>query len=241
MKCKNCGYIFNGDFDACPYCGTIQKEKSESVLHRNIKIGEHNILTVRGILNTILINAFLIAFCVDWIFFTFSSSITLLAFAICFGLMTIISILYNYNSLISAVERINAFLLAVIIICSLLPSIFGQDLRSLFAFFVLPIYLIVISIVFAILLIKRRGAKFRPIVADLLFTFHFLLSLTTLIFLLIHYNNSSIDSWFMIPNLELAQPIIIFAGFVISSLLIMNYNLVLFFNAIKKAKYIYGK
>ena len=93
MKCDNCGFIFNGDFDKCPYCGAVQSVKDKNILHASVPLGRHNSVRLRTIFNVFIINVFLLLFFVDWLVFDFQYRITLFSFVGCFG--TVLALLQN--------------------------------------------------------------------------------------------------------------------------------------------------
>ena len=97
MKCENCGFIFNGDFDKCPYCGQVQNVEDKNILHTSVSFGRHNSVRVRTIFNVFFMNVFLLTFFVDWLVFNFEYRITLFSYIVCFGAMLIFSILYAFK------------------------------------------------------------------------------------------------------------------------------------------------
>ena len=241
MKCNNCGYIFNGDFDKCPYCGAIQSTEDKNILHSSVALGRHNSIRVRTIYNIVFINLFLSSFFVDWLIFNFQYRISLFSFVICFGAILMLSLFYSSKSPISSFERVNIY-----IICSLLvgcgSALFNNlDLRPWFGFLFIPAYLLIASIVFIFMLLFGRGKKFRPVVAELVMIFHLLLSTAVLVIFLVGLLSNKYCGWALVPNMLIIQKIVVYGSFGLSALLFMNFNLVLFLSIFNKVKYIYGK
>ena len=241
MKCDNCGFIFNGDFDKCPYCGAVQSGKDKNILHTTIALGHHNSIRVRTIFNIIFVNIFLLSFFVDWLVFDFEYRITLFSFVFCFGAILILSILYAFKSPLSVYERIDLYFIVALIIAAVSAQYGSIDLRALFGFVVIPLYLLVSTSIAAILLIVGRGKKFRPIMTEWSMVLRLLLSIAALVLFLIALLSEKHCSWAIIDNFVLLQKIAIFGAFGIAILTFLNFNLVLFLSIFNKVKYIYGK
>lgn len=241
MKCDNCGYIFNGDFDKCPYCGAVQSTEDKNILHNSVPLGRHNSIRVRTIYNIIFVNLFLTSFFVDWLIFNFEYRISLFSFILCFGAILMLSLFYNSVSPISSFERVNLYIIFSLLIgCG--TALFGNvDLRPIFGFLVIPAYLLAASIVFTVMLLIGRGKKFRPLVAEVIMIFHLLLSTAVLVLFLVGIFSNKYCGWAVIPNLLIIQKIAIYGSFGLSVLLFLNFNLVLFLSIYNKVKYIYGK
>lgn len=241
MKCDNCGYIFNGDFDRCPYCGKAMSVEDKSILHASVSLGSHNSIRVRTIFNIILFNMFLTGFFLDWLVFNFQYRITLFAFIFCFGSMLVVSILYAAKSPLSVYLRADLFVISALLIASASAQFPFGDYRALIGFLVLPLYLLTSSIIFVFMLLKGRGKKFRPVVTELSMLFHIGLIIAALVLFLIGFLSQKTCLWALLPRLEVFQQIAIYGAFGVAMLLFINFNIVLVLSIFNKVKYIYGK
>ena len=241
MKCDNCGFIFNGDFDKCPYCGMAQSVKDKNILHTTIALGHHNSIRVRTVFNVVFVNIFLLSFFIDWLVFNFQYRITLFSFVICFGAILILSILYAFKSPLSVYERIDLYFIVALIIAAVSAQYGSIDLRPLFGFVIIPSYLLVSTIAATILLIVGRGKKFRPIMTEWSMVLRLLLSVACLTLFLIAVLTSKHCMWAIVDNFILLQKITIYGGFGVAVLSFLNFNLILFLSIFNKVKYIYGK
>jgi hypothetical protein len=241
MKCNNCGYIFNGDFDKCPYCGQVQSVEDKNLLHASVALGKHNTIRVRTILNAIFINLFLLSFLIDWLVFNFEYRISLFAYVLWFGAILIISIMYKAKSPLTVFERIDFYIIVGLLIASGSAQFGGVDLRAMFGFMILPSYFIVSSIVFIIMAIFGRGNKFRPVVTEWVMILHLLLSIASLVIFLVGVFSPSGCKFALLDNMLTLQKAIIYGSFGLTTLLFINFNLVLILSIFNKVKYIYGK
>ena len=241
MKCDNCGFIFNGDFDKCPYCGAAQSVKDKNILHTTIPLGHHNSIRVRTVFNVIFVNIFLLSFFVDWLVFNFQYRITLFSFVICFGAIVILSILYAFKSPLSVYERIDLYLIVALVLAAASAQYGSLDLRALFGFLIIPLYLLVSTLIAAVLLIVGRGKKFRPIMTEWSMVLRLLLSIACLVIFLIAILSNKHCAWAIIEDFVVLQKIAIFGAFGVAILTFLNFNLVLFLSIFNKVKYIYGK
>ena len=241
MKCEKCGYIFNGDFDKCPYCGTSQGAENQNLLHSTVPLGQHNSIRIRTILMIIFLNLFLVSFFVDWLVFNFQYRITLFSYLVCFGAVLITAILYAPKSPLSIFERIDFYLIVGIIIAAASLKLPSFDGRVLFGFVVLPIYLLVTTLLYVLLLSKGKGKKFRPIVTEFAIIGRLLLAIACLVIFLVGVFSASSCKWALMENLVLVQKITIYGAFGIMTLLFLNFNLLLILNIFNRIKYIYGK
>jgi len=241
MKCDNCGYIFNGDFDKCPYCGKVQSVEDKNILHANVPLGQHNNIRVRTILNIVLINMFLTLFFLDWLVFKFQYRVTLFAFVVCFGALLVVSILYAAKDPLSVYLRVDFFLILSIMIAAASAQFPFGDYRSLIGFLVLPAYLLISSIIFIFMLLRGRGKKFRPFVTEFSMLFHLAIVIADLVLFLIAFLSQKHLLFALLPGLEGLQQFSIYGAFGVAILLFLNFNIVLILSIFNKVKYIYGK
>ena len=241
MKCDNCGFIFNGDFDKCPYCGAVQSVEDKNILHTSVPLGRHNSVRVRTIFNVVIINLFLLTFFIDWLVFGFQYRITLFSFVICFGAILALSILYAFKSPLSFYERADLFVILALIVASVSAQYGTLDLRAIFGFVVIPSYLLISSLVAIVLMVFGRGKKFRPIMTEWSMLLRLSLSIACLVIFLVAILSNKYCSWAIIDSVVTLQKIAIFGSFGVSFLTFLNFNLVLFLSIFNKVKYIYGK
>ena len=241
MKCSNCGFIFNGDFDKCPYCGQVQSVEDKNILHTSVPLGRHNSVRVRTIFNVFFINVFLFSFFVDWLVFNFDYRITLFSFIVCFGAMLIFSILYSFKSPLAVYERADLYFIIVLILAAASAQYGSLDLRAVFGFVVLPAYLLVSSLIAVSMLVMGRGKKFRPIVTEWSMLSRLVISIACLVIFLIGLLSDKYCAWAVIENVVILQKIAIYGTFGVTVLTFLNFNIILFLSIYNKVKYIYGK
>ena len=241
MKCDNCGFIFNGDFDKCPYCGAVQSVEDKNILHTSVPLGRHNSVRVRTIFNVFIINLFLLSFFIDWLVFGFQYRITWFSFVGCFGAILALSIMYAFKSPLSFYERADLYFIVALIIASVSTQFGSLDLRPIFGFVVIPLYLLISTIVAVVLMVMGRGKKFRPIMTEWSMLLRLALSIACLVIFLIGLLSNRFCGWAVIDGFVLLQKIAIFGSFGVAILTFLNFNLVLFLSIFNKVKYIYGK
>ncbi|MFA5283536.1 MAG: hypothetical protein WC366_03435 [Bacilli bacterium] len=229
MKCNKCGLVYNGKVQKCPYCGNEFNKRSHNFLLHEISIGRDAEIAVKTIISIALINIFLALFIVDW-FFAFRYTLTLYSFVMVFGIITILSVITNHSSLMSAYERIDFFLLMSIVFMCL----FLQRYEALILNFVFPIYLVISSISAAFFIVITRK-HIRPIRFMLSGIFHWLFSLTLFILALIP------DLSFMaLRDYQSIGRITVFSSFVLSSLLILDMAILFSVKILSQVKKRYG-
>jgi uncharacterized membrane protein HdeD (DUF308 family) len=156
--------------------------------------------------------------------------LTLYSFVMVFGIITILSVITNHSSLMSAYERIDFFLLMSIVFMCL----FLQRYEALILNFVFPIYLVISSISAAFFIVITRK-HIRPIRFMLSGIFHWLFSLTLFILALIP------DLSFMaLRDYQSIGRITVFSSFVLSSLLILDMAILFSVKILSQVKKRYG-
>lgn len=253
MKCENCGYISSREFYRCPYCGHVHEE-SEDVLKTRLSFGVGFSIQIRTIIYAVLFNLFGASILIDW-FLGFKYAITLWSFIVCFGAMTIISIVFMRKKiLVSICERIDFFLILALILASVLCRFDGVfDLRVLMATIVIPAYLLFATMVSIYLLFRRKASQMRPLLTELLLIVHAFIATILFVFLLVNkysvqagINNPAFS--FMqygmtkdnLTTMYIVEEVLIFLSFGISWAYLINYNVILVGVIARKVKNIYG-
>lgn len=230
MKCSNCGLVYNGKAQKCPYCGNEFKRHTHNFLLHAISIGRDAEMTIKTIIFIVLINVFLASFLIDW-FFAFKYALTLYSFITVFGIITFLSVFTNHLSLMSVYERIDFFLLLVVV-CA---CIFLRQHEAIILNIVFPIYLIATSLSAAIFIFITKK-HIRPIRFMLSGIFHWLFSLALFILALI----PNLSFMVLTQNQNIGK-LVIFISFAFSSLLILDMGLLFSIKILSQVKKRYGK
>ncbi len=253
MKCQNCGYISSREFYRCPYCGHIHEEEGD-ILKTRLTFGGGFSIQVRTILYGMVFNLFALSVMVDW-FLNFKYSITLWSFIGCFGILSLISIIFMKRKLlISIVERIDIYLLVCLILGCALCKIDGVfDLRTYVIGFALPGFLIASTLFSIVLLFDKRASSLRPLVTALLLFLHAIIATVLFIFLMVNkycveggmenppfaFLQFGMTKGNMTP-LYIVEQLLIFGAFGLSWAYLINYVIILVSFIFRKVKNIYG-
>lgn len=257
MKCEKCGFIFNGNFDVCPYCGAVQSKTNGNILHNPVKILANNSVRLLTVINVILLNLFFISVILDgFLPFAFGEHlpfiyrITPVSFAVCFGIMTLLSCFYKKKPLLSNYERIDIYIISSIVVFGLLgyPGMkefsFTTGFSTTMIMIVLPLYLILSIIFMTIFSILQKNIRFRPIVTELLVITHLLLATSVLTMFFIGYGlDGTMFNKFCLLNNDstVFQVLVVSICLGLNILYFVNYNIILIATILSKVKYIYGK
>ena len=163
------------------------------------------------------------------------------SYFICFGVILAISIMYAYKSPLAVYERADIYCIIGLLIASVSANFGSIDLRPLFGFVVMPIYLFLSSISAVVVLILGRGKKFRPIMTEWSMLARLVFSIACLVIFLIGLLSNGSCAWAINADLLVMQKITIFGAFGVAMLTFLNFNLILFLSIYNKVKYIYGK
>ena len=254
MKCKNCGFISNKDFYRCPYCGQIHEEEGV-VLKKSVKIGSEFSIQLRTVFYIFFLNIIGIAVLADW-YFNFSYSLSLWAFIVCFGAITVISVSSAKRNNISTIEKADFFILISLMMCCGLCRIDGLfDARKYFPGIVIPSFLIVASILSIILIFHRRSShsKLRPLWTEALLLFHVVIMVIIFVFFMV--NKYCVENGVENPPFAYLQlgmtkghptvlynieQTLIFIALGLTGFYFINYNVMLVGYILRKVKNIYG-
>lgn len=187
MKCEKCGFIFNGEKDTCPYCGSKIKEAPSNFLHSSTSLSANTSIKNISIISIILINLFAISFFVDWAL-GFTYKFTLIGFFLFIGLLICLLIIYKKKSLCSIYMSLDIFLIFLIFLASLFGNFVSTNLIGLFAGVVLPIYMIASTIGLVLILWIPKKKTFSPVWLVLYLFFKVLVGLTLFILGTIYKN-----------------------------------------------------
>lgn len=254
MKCEKCGFISRKDFYRCPYCGNLNEEQLDG-LRTRVNIGHDFSVRVRTIIVASVVNLFLLSIFVDW-YFNFAYSITLWSFMVLFGSLTIMDIATTKKkSVITAIEKIDFFLLCTMLISCGMFRIKGVfDLNMYFPTIILPAFLLLATLISTIFLFIRRRSKVRPIWTELLLAFHLIIAIIIFTFFLInkycieggasyipfHYMQLDWSGSGPKTPLYLISEALIFACFGMSLITLINFNVVFVAYIYRKVKNLYG-
>ena len=228
MKCEKCGFIFNGEKDTCPYCGSKIKEAPSSFLHSSTSLSGNASIKNISIISIILINLFAISFFVDWSL-GFTYKLTLIGFFLFVGLLISLLIIYRRKTPSSIYMSIDFFLILLIFLGSLFGNFGSINLTGLLAGVVLPIYMIVSTVGLVILLFVKRNKSFSPVWLVLYLLFKVLVGLTLFILGIIYKNTGGSSLAFFdvsnfitfMPSTDLVRLLCI-AAFGITALVFVN-------------------
>ncbi|HBF68540.1 MAG TPA: hypothetical protein DDW20_04380 [Firmicutes bacterium] len=176
MKCSRCGFTLSNDFDRCPYCGNFIAKSSTSPFDTKINFTDNISVKTKTLIYVILINILFAGVLVDW-FLNFKYGITVLSYFVSFGSMLVIEFISKKTSPISSFEKINFFILGLLILMSGLGKIENVvDARPLVVGIMFPSYLILSNIVMLLCLFFAKGGnkKMHPFIT----TFAVLVNLT---------------------------------------------------------------
>ena len=253
MKCPNCGFISKKDFFRCPYCGRIHEEDKEGIRTR-INFGSEYSIQIRTIIIILVINLFLASLLLDW-YFDFAYSISLWSFFVLFGSLTIVDITTRKKpSLITSLEKIFFFFLAFLLLSCGMFQIRGVfDFRMYFPSIILPAYLVVSMVVSTVFFFAKEKSKLRPIWTEVLFAFYLTIAIILFVFFLVNkYCIMNGVEKIPFPYLQLdsvngsrtplytASEVLIFAGFGLSLINLINFNIILVGFIFRKVKSLYG-
>lgn len=253
MKCENCGFISTKDFYRCPYCGHIHEDQTEG-LRTRVSFGHDYSVQIRTIIIALVINLFLVSIFVDW-YFNFAYSITLWSFIVHFGSLTILDIATTKKkSLITAIEKVDFFLLCTLLLsCGLLRIEGVFDLRAYVPSIMIPAFLIVATIICTTFLFLRKRSKVRPIWTELLLAFHLTIAIVTFVFFLVNkycVEAGIANAPFRFMQLDMVagsktplytlSEILIFTSFGLSMVTLINFNIVFVAYIYRKVKNLYG-
>jgi hypothetical protein len=188
-------------------------------------------MSVRSIIYIICVNFFLLGIILD-LFFGFYSGyyFSIYGYAIGFGLMTIVGVLTRSKGLMHAFERINLFAVGLfILLVILLPTHFVT-----IAYFVIPLYFIISTIIATTFCIaERKSIQPLKTIGDGLL--NWLFSLVILIFLLLSLDFQSAET------ITLLNKIIVYVSFIATSLFLFNTTLFIAARVISETRRPYGK
>ena len=161
MRCKACGFIYNGPEIKCPYCGNFVNNEKENFASRKYSFLGLIELTGIQIIGIVLINIFLIAlgvnFAVNADYFWF-----IYVGLACETIYLTIKIIFLYKNAITAIRKFDLIVSFFIIIW--LVSIDGNDIV---ASYIVPCYVSLISFTEFLLIVIFKKIKF---VRNLFFT-----------------------------------------------------------------------
>lgn len=247
MKCSRCGFTVSNDFERCPYCGNYIGGNTSNTLNSRINFTSNISIKLRTFIYVILFNILFAGVLVDW-FLNFKYGITVLAFFISFGSMLIMEFINKKASPISSFEKINFFILGLLILMSGLGKIDNViDLRALVVGIIFPSYLIVSNIAMLLCLLFNKGdnKKMHPFIT----TFAVLINLTfsTILFAFTLVNKYSgpfnIPQEAVFPFLEEYAPasnILNYIAFGFNVLFFINFVLIFIAFISSKVKTKYG-
>lgn len=249
MKCGNCGFVSAKNFYKCPYCGKIYQSEND-VLNNTISIGHLFTIRIRTLFLLIIANIVMTCLLVD-MYSKFAWCLSYWILILVAGVYVIFSSITGKNSAIMMVEKIDIYLLAMMVIGIFAFKIDGLfDLRQTMLSVVIPIFTIVGSALSFILLFVKSNKKFRPLWTEALLLFHVtVMGSIYLCYIFAKYLPTLTEwggakwfsEWFFFnPNFALAQTIIIYIALGISIVYLINYNIVLFGHIIKEVKIQYG-
>ncbi len=246
MKCQHCGFISANNFYKCPYCGTVHKGEND-VLNNNIKIGHLFNIRLRTLFILILANIFLASLIVD-VYFSFQWCISYWTAIVIVGTYVLTSLITGKSPIISAVEKIDIFLLFGLVLGCVAfkmgkPGAYLFDFRLYFPTLIIPIFTILGSLLSFVLLLVKNDKKFRPLWTEVLLISH--VAVMVVIYCLYVVGKYTPGSWFnahfVLPGtLGMVQGILTYVALGVSIIYLINYNIVLFGHIVKEVKIQYG-
>ncbi|MCQ2796283.1 MAG: hypothetical protein MJ213_03125 [Bacilli bacterium] len=261
MRCPHCGFIRNIDFDECPYCGHIMGNKK--FLNKRVSLNKRSSIKLSTLLTVVSINLFLVLLIVD-IITQFKYFFILIAYVVMIFSIILFHLLDRKRSVIMVMENLDfCFITSLILFTVLLPVYYLHNSGfanawnsstalshinpgSLFAFLIVPSFLLVASILIAAVLILKKE-KFRPLITGSIFNFHFLISLILFILLMIARDNEGVASYVILYEnttndwLTIFEYSVVSLSFVINALIFINFNAILIGSIISHAGTVYGK
>lgn len=262
MRCPHCGFIRDTDFNECPYCGHVIG--NQKFLNRRVTLNNHSSIKLSTLLTVVFINIFIAILIID-IFFSFKYFLTLSAYIVLMLLAVIFRITNKKKSAIMIVENLDFyFVTSLILLTTLLPAYFMNNTGfmnawnmsptlshinpgTLFAFLVIPSFLLVVSILIVAMFFVSRKEKFRPLVTGSILNFHFLMSLVLFVLLIVAKNNPSVASYVityqLVPGdwLSTFEDVVVSLSFIVNALIFVNFNVMLIGSIITNSGTVYGK
>ncbi|MCQ2794690.1 MAG: zinc ribbon domain-containing protein [Bacilli bacterium] len=263
MRCSNCGFISNSDFDECPYCGCLSNYKRK-FLNKRISLSNNSSVKLTTLIAIIFVNLFIAVLIID-IFYSFQYFLTLGAYIILVLIGVIFRISSKKRGAVMIVENLDFyFISSLILVTTLLPVYYRNNLAfanlwksssflthtnpgPFFAFLVIPTFLLLVSPLIITLLITSRKEKFRPLVTGSILNFHFLLSLTLFILLMVAKGDQNVANYVIIYQnklndwLTVFEEAVISLSFIINTLIFINFNTMVVVSIINHSRIVYGK
>lgn len=170
MKCKKCGFIFNGEKDYCPYCGTKLSDGETDFLHTSVTISPNVSLRGISVISIILVNLFIVSVFIDWAL-GFTLKLTLFSFLVNVGILTGLFILYKKRTTLTLYIAIDLFCLFLLFILTFLGRFGSADLRGFSLGVLFPAYLILSSLSMVIVFLFAKKRRFSPVGLTIYSTF----------------------------------------------------------------------
>ncbi len=266
MKCTNCGFISSKTFYRCPYCGHIH-QNSNNIFDKSVTINNNYSIRIKTIIYIVLFNLLGACLLAD-MYLSFDYAITLWGYLLLLGAFTVVQIISSKRGIFSGIVRVNFYLLFGLLLAWCYFS--KPLLHNIIVYIptiVIPAFIILFSLMSAILLFTYKGEKrIRPIWFEVvLFTNLTVMTVLFIFFLICKYNLPSAwidadgvlrpaaDSFvpfdFMAfgstpdnyTSMFIVEEILIFAGFGLSLLYVINYNVTLIYHIYHQVKGFYGK
>ena len=243
MKCRHCGFISANNFYRCPYCGTIHKGEND-VLNNSIKIGHLFSIRIRTLFILILANIFFASLFLD-IYFAFQWCISYWTAIAIVGAYVLTALITGRSPIITAVEKIDIFILFALVVGSVAFKINGLfDFRRYFPTLIIPIVTIVGSLVSFVLLFVKNDKKFRPLWTEVLLISHMAIMVVIYcLYVVAKYCPTDwwLHNYFILDgNLAIVEGLLIYIALGVSVIYLINYNIVLFGHIVKEVKIQYG-
>lgn len=256
MKCTNCGFISSKTFYRCPYCGHIHAD-ANNIFDRSVTINNNFSIRVKTIIFIVLFNLLGACLLAD-MFLNFDYAIALWGYLLLVGVFTIVQIISSKRGIFSAIVRINFYILfGLLLSWCYFPKPLLQNFIAYVPTFIIPSFIILFSIFSVALLLTYKGEKrIRPIWFEVvLFTNLTVMSVLFVFFLVCKYNLPEAWEGQFVPfdfmafgstkdnrtMMFVIEEILIFVGFGLSLLYVINYNITLVYHVYHQVKGFYGK
>lgn len=252
MKCPNCGFVTNGEFSECPYCGQ-RNTGNESLLSKPLRIDSNLSVKRSTLINVVLFNLLLVAFFIDAFTFRFRYGITVLTYVLIYGLALVTSlIVHKKSSILSNYFRVDVYLFFLLVFSygTLGENFVFGNWRPMIGSLVVPIFFLVTSIVLVGVLLFGHP-KIRLLEFVLALPLRFSIMLTIFVFWVIANNGggefaalfytASSFPWANFDVYSTLTNFAIVAGFASTGLVALNFTIYWVLRTISMVHYTYGK